>query len=115
LESSKAHSKRPALPRLTSKPIVAEPDPETDTDSDSRPLSTLSTPSTGVTTPDIPASVPFDPDNKGFPNPDEPTDEQKLAAIVEEFGDIANLMESNDGSTAESERILAESKGSLFK
>jgi sterol 3beta-glucosyltransferase len=46
---------------------------------------------------------------------DEPSDEQKLAAVIEEFGDIASLMERDDGEGSEPERLLAESKGSLFK
>ncbi|KAK8854734.1 hypothetical protein IAR55_003473 [Kwoniella newhampshirensis] len=41
---------------------------------------------------------------------DDISDEDKLAAIVDEFGDIAGLIEGE-----EPERILAESKGSLFK
>ncbi|WVW85557.1 hypothetical protein I302_107595 [Kwoniella bestiolae CBS 10118] len=38
------------------------------------------------------------------------SDEEKLAAIKEEFGDIAGLMEGD-----EPERMLADTKGSLFK
>lgn len=38
------------------------------------------------------------------------TDEEKMAAIIREFGDIASLCEDQ-----EPERILAESKGSIFK
>ncbi|KIR31721.1 sterol 3beta-glucosyltransferase [Cryptococcus deuterogattii MMRL2647] len=38
------------------------------------------------------------------------TDEEKVAAIIREFGDIASLCEDQ-----EPERILAESKGSIFK
>jgi hypothetical protein len=36
--------------------------------------------------------------------------EDKIRAIIEEFGDVANLMQDE-----EPERILAESAGSLFK
>lgn len=43
------------------------------------------------------------------------SDEQKLAAIVAEFGDIASLMERVGGASVEPERMLAESEGSLFK
>lgn len=38
------------------------------------------------------------------------TDEEKMTAIIKEFGDIASLCEDQ-----EPERILAESKGSIFK
>ncbi|OXC68989.1 hypothetical protein AYX13_02600 [Cryptococcus neoformans] len=41
---------------------------------------------------------------------DDITDEEKMAAIISEFGDIASLYEDQ-----EPERILAESKGSIFK
>lgn len=44
-----------------------------------------------------------------------PSNDEKIAAIIEEFGDIANLMEPRNGSDVEPERMLAESKGSLFK
>ncbi|WWC63363.1 uncharacterized protein I303_105963 [Kwoniella dejecticola CBS 10117] len=40
----------------------------------------------------------------------EVSDEEKLAAIIEEFGDIAGLMEGD-----EPERMLADTKGALFK
>jgi sterol 3beta-glucosyltransferase len=43
-----------------------------------------------------------------------PNDE-KLRAIVEEFGDYANLFEGENGTEPEPERMLAECKGSLFK
>lgn len=41
---------------------------------------------------------------------DDITDEEKIAAIISEFGDITSLYEDQ-----EPERILAESKGSVFK
>lgn len=40
---------------------------------------------------------------------------KKLQVIVEEFGEMATLMENADGSPAESERIIAESHGSLYR
>ena len=47
---------------------------------------------------------------------DSVTDETKMKAIVEEFGDIAHLMEPPAGELhREPEKILAESIGSLFK
>lgn len=45
------------------------------------------------------------------------SDEEKLRAIIEDFGEIASLQEptaDNDGPW-ENERLLAESKGSLFR
>jgi sterol 3beta-glucosyltransferase len=44
-----------------------------------------------------------------------PSNEEKLAAIQEEFGDIAGLMENQDGSPSEPEKLLANTHGSLFK
>jgi hypothetical protein len=44
------------------------------------------------------------------------TDEDKIKAIIDEFGDIASLMEPLPGqSEPEPERMLAECMGSLFK
>lgn len=44
------------------------------------------------------------------------SDQEKVDAIVKEYGDIASLMQPpEDGSEPEPERLLAESKGSLFK
>lgn len=43
------------------------------------------------------------------------TDETKLKAIIEEFGEMASVMEGVDGSPSEPEQMLAESMGSLFK
>lgn len=96
---------RPQLPHVSSKPGTEYADSESEL-SESIP----STPSTGITTP---------PDTERHSailvEGEEPSDERKLAAIVEEFGEIANLMERVDGDGSEPERMLAESKGSLFK
>lgn len=46
---------------------------------------------------------------------DEIPEAQKLAVIIEEFGDIAGKMVNWDGSDGPPERILAESQGSVFK
>lgn len=40
---------------------------------------------------------------------------QKLQVIVEEFGEVSTLMENLDGTDGPSERILAESHGSLYR
>jgi sterol 3beta-glucosyltransferase len=100
-EEAMSRKKRPELPRFSSH-AADESDSELSED-------TLSTPSTGITTPAEPV------DQTTAPEPDEPSDEQKLAAVIEEFGDIASLMERDDGEGSEPERLLAESKGSLFK
>lgn len=44
----------------------------------------------------------------------EPTYEEKIAAIQEEFGDIASVMEDDDGHITP-EVMLAESRGAMFK
>jgi hypothetical protein len=44
----------------------------------------------------------------------ERTDEEKIAAIQEEFGDIASVMEDEDGNVSP-EVMLAESGGTMFK
>ena len=47
---------------------------------------------------------------------DDVPEEVKVAAIIEEFGDVAGLLEPPAGQTEpEPERMLAEAKGSLFK
>jgi hypothetical protein len=43
------------------------------------------------------------------------TETQKLQAIIEEFGEVSTLMENLDGTPGPSERILAESHGSLYR
>jgi hypothetical protein len=43
------------------------------------------------------------------------TEIQKLQVIVEEFGEVSTLMENLDGTDGPSERILAESHGSLYR
>lgn len=40
---------------------------------------------------------------------------RKLQVIIEEFGEVTTLMENLDGTPAESERIVAESHGSLYR
>lgn len=45
----------------------------------------------------------------------QPSREEKLKAIQEDFGDIAGLMENLDGSPSSPEELLAETHGSLFK
>lgn len=45
----------------------------------------------------------------------EMTETRKLQVIVEEYGEISTIMENRDGSPAESERIIAESHGSLYR
>lgn len=40
---------------------------------------------------------------------------QKLQVIIEEFGEVSTLMENLDGTDGPSERILAESHGSLYR
>ena len=43
------------------------------------------------------------------------TEIQKLQVIIEEFGEVSTLMENLDGTDGPSERILAESHGSLYR
>lgn len=43
------------------------------------------------------------------------SERDKLVAIIDEFGEFASNMENGDGSPSESERLLADSHGSLFK
>lgn len=43
------------------------------------------------------------------------TETQKLQVIIEEFGEVDSLMETLDGKPGPSERILAESHGSLYR
>jgi len=43
------------------------------------------------------------------------TETQKLQVIIEEFGEVSTLMENLDGTDGPSERILAESHGSLYR
>lgn len=45
----------------------------------------------------------------------EMTETRKLQVIIEEFGEMSTIMENRDGSPAESERIIAESHGSLYR
>lgn len=45
----------------------------------------------------------------------EMTETQKLQVIIEEFGEVSTLMENLDGTDGPSERILAESHGSLYR
>jgi hypothetical protein len=40
---------------------------------------------------------------------------QKLQVIIEEFGAVSPLIENLDGTDGPSERILAESRGSLYR
>lgn len=40
---------------------------------------------------------------------------RKLQVIIEEFGEMSTIMENRDGSPGESERIIAESHGSLYR
>nr|XP_019044752.1 hypothetical protein I302_06665 [Kwoniella bestiolae CBS 10118]OCF23682.1 hypothetical protein I302_06665 [Kwoniella bestiolae CBS 10118] len=81
----KCHKSRPALPKVTPE----EPEPELGDESSS--VDTQVSGSAAIGVPDM-------------------SDEEKLAAIKEEFGDIAGLMEGD-----EPERMLADTKGSLFK
>ena len=103
--------RRPSLPRVSSFRTVDVDHPELEPpvfESSQTPESGISTPSTDITTP----SKLSDEDeaygdilqDKGI------TEDEKLKAIAEEFGNIATLMEGD-----EKERMLAESKGSLFK
>nr|XP_031864085.1 uncharacterized protein CI109_000729 [Kwoniella shandongensis]KAA5531157.1 hypothetical protein CI109_000729 [Kwoniella shandongensis] len=80
--------KRPRLPGKK-----AQPSPELDESPVDTPL-------------EAPTGRPF----RAAVGVDDIPDEDKLAAIVDEFGEIAGLLEGD-----EPERILAESKGSLFK
>ncbi|WWC90647.1 uncharacterized protein L201_005583 [Kwoniella dendrophila CBS 6074] len=79
------HKARPVLPKVRS---VIEPSPELDDDSS---VESQNTTSAALGVGDI-------------------SDEEKLAAIKDEFGDIAGLMEGD-----EPERLLADTKGTLFK
>lgn len=45
----------------------------------------------------------------------EATEEEKMAAIIEDYGEISTMFDGPDGGPSEPERLLAESKGSLFK
>lgn len=45
----------------------------------------------------------------------EMSETRKLQVIIEEFGEMTTLMETLDGKPAESERIIAESHGSLYR
>ncbi|KAK4687358.1 hypothetical protein P7C73_g2755, partial [Tremellales sp. Uapishka_1] len=98
--------KRPRLPTYDSQSLAQdEMDPESpltspelvhsDSEVTDGSRSNASTPDTEVT-------------------PHEVTDEEKLAAIIEDFGEIAGLVVDANG-VSEPERMLAESKGSLFK
>lgn len=49
------------------------------------------------------------------PDRDTAADEEKVRAIIQEFGDIAGLMRPREGPQPEPERMLAEATGSLFK
>lgn len=43
------------------------------------------------------------------------SDIKKLQVIIEEFGEMSTLMENVDGTPAESERIIGETHGSLYR
>ena len=118
--------KRPPLPRPASTTVPnsdVEPEhpelgPSTSPDEESdytsaTPDSGSSTPSTEMTGPSMAG---FDDSDVSahFATASVP-DEEKLKAIVEEYGDMASLLEGVAGELPEPERILAESKGSLFK
>ncbi|WVQ68322.1 uncharacterized protein L199_006529 [Kwoniella botswanensis] len=83
----KCHKHRPALPKVDD----VEPSPELAEDFPSVDNLSIASESAAVGVSDI-------------------SDEEKLLAIKEEFGDIAGLMEGG-----EAERMLADTKGSLFK
>ncbi|RXK41091.1 hypothetical protein M231_01494 [Tremella mesenterica] len=90
--------------------------PRIDTDSDSsRPPSIAPSESSVASSYTSATSLGLvDDDGIPFFGPDIP-DDLKLKAIIEDFGNIADLMENSDGTPGEPERMLAESKGSLFK
>ncbi|WWC71508.1 uncharacterized protein I206_105466 [Kwoniella pini CBS 10737] len=83
----KHHKARPALPH-----VVIEQSPELALDSDDNSQDIQPTTSAAI----------------GVDN--EVSEKDKLAAIIEEFGDVAGLLEGD-----EPERILADTKGALFK
>ncbi|OCF57503.1 hypothetical protein L486_04961 [Kwoniella mangroviensis CBS 10435] len=83
----KCHKHRPVLPKVD----AIEPSPELGEEPPSVDNPSIASESAAVGVSDI-------------------SDEEKLLAIKEEFGDIAGLMEGG-----EAERMLADTKGSLFK
>ena len=134
-EGSRPHSrlrhKRPSLPSFPSTVRPLSDADETPTDEQDHPELDLAPPIDSSSESSVPysddiseysitppsstdgTSAEHDP-NRPVLGPDIP-DKVKLEAIVAEFGPIADSMENIDGTPAEPERILAESKGSLFK
>jgi len=113
-----AKKKRPQLPHLhiNAVPPQEEPEhPELDTPpSDAETLPSIP-PSSGASTPVTDITSPSKLSEEEGKYEDilqdrKISDEEKLQAVVAEFGDIAGLMEGS-----EPERMLAEAKGSLFK
>ncbi len=103
--------RRPSLPRLssfTADPQLAPPELELPISDFAESESGPSSPSTGITTPS--GMTAQDEEYPTVLQDKDITENEKLAAILEEYGDIAGLMEGD-----EPERMLAESKGSLFK
>lgn len=106
---------RPPLPTFTSK---LTSDPEQETPSGTPASSAPGSPTFPAADASAPVAAPLvmpqpvrnESMRSNDPSYVEPTDDEKLAAIAEEFGDISGLFEG-----AEPERMLAESKGSLFK
>lgn len=104
--SDAKNKKRPALPTRPSHDLDSPELRRTSEDS-----ATETAISSGMTTPtESTISTP------GFHVADEVDDATKLAAIIEEYGDVASLFRPGNGSSdSEPERMLAECKGSLFK
>ena len=65
-----------------------------------------------VNVPEGDASILRDPELEGL---QQASDEEKLKAIQEEFGDMASNMVDSETGVSEPERLLAEGKGSLFR
>jgi hypothetical protein len=78
---------------------------------------TPETSSPSETTPSLTPKNSWDPCDNSVPpesTDDHPSSEEKIAAIQAEFGDIASVMEDDQGHTAP-EVMLAESGGAMFK
>lgn len=99
--------------RRKSRPELPSYAPEIHADSEPDAESIISSASTELTTP---SEFTEEVKRTNIIGNNDITDEEKLQAIVDEFGDIAGLMAPSEGeNVAAAERILAESKGSFFK
>ncbi|KAL7422545.1 hypothetical protein Q5752_003193 [Cryptotrichosporon argae] len=113
-----APRRRPRLPSFSQGELVPSPESMSEDEHDSElddghrlheadDSVSVDSASTGMTTPSVAPSA--------AGTHDEIADDEKLAVIIEEFGEVAGNMVNADGTPSESERLLAEVKGSLFK